>query len=72
MSRAYDIPFIAMVVMCVYLVPQSANAYVDATTGSYALQTALAAAFAVMFYARGLWSWITRRGQSQSQERDRS
>jgi hypothetical protein len=70
MSRAKDIPFVGMIVFLVYLIPQSAYAYLDATTGSYALQTALGAVFAVLFYGRGAWNWIHRRTRAHSTDSD--
>jgi hypothetical protein len=71
MDRVKDFPFMLTVILLVYLIPQSALAYIDATAGSYALQGMLGAAFALMFYARGAWNWINRRGRTNSKSAER-
>jgi len=59
--------FIALVILAVYMVPQPAHAYIDPSTGSYALQGAYAALFALSFYAKTAWNWMSRRSRPKSQ-----
>jgi hypothetical protein len=38
--------------------PQPASAYLDPSTGSFAIQGAMGSVFAIMFYSRTVWNRI--------------
>lgn len=62
--KKIDYKFVAVMMLISYSVPQPAHAYIDPTTGSYALQAAMGTMFAIMFYARSAWNWIRLRQRS--------
>lgn len=53
--RLRDLPFFVFVVSMCCLLPEPACAYLDPSTGSYAIQCGLGTLFALVFNSRRLW-----------------
>lgn len=50
-----DIPFFVFMISLLCLLPEPACAYLDPSTGSYAIQCGLGTLFALVFNSRRLW-----------------
>jgi len=48
--------FLLTVLTLVCIFPQPASAYLDPSTGSFAIQGALGSVFAILFYSRTAWN----------------
>lgn len=53
--RLRNIPFLVFMIALLCLLPEPACAYIDPSTGSYAIQCCLGTVFALVFNSRRLW-----------------